>query len=97
LTSRHYRWRTIAGGALPHRRWDGDWIVFNPASGNTHILDIVSGELLGVLFAGPRETAHLRARIAEFLDVPNDESLAANVDRVLDVLEELGLVEPDAC
>lgn len=97
MTNDHVRWRTIADGPLPHRRWDGDYVVFNPASGSTHILDIVSGEVLASLFAGACETKQLRARIAEFLDVPDDESLAANIDRVLDVLEELGLVEPDVC
>lgn len=90
------RWRTVTGGALPFRNWDGDYVVYNPLSGNTHILDIVSGETLAGLFDRPRGSDELCTRIARFLDVPDDAVLAATLARVLDVLEELGLVEPDA-
>jgi len=78
---------------MPHRIWDGDYVVFNPLSGNTHILDIVSGEVLAALFDGERDSRQLHGHIAAFLDVPHDMTLAARVDRVLEVLDDLGLVE----
>ncbi|HVO91142.1 MAG TPA: HPr-rel-A system PqqD family peptide chaperone [Casimicrobiaceae bacterium] len=82
---------------MPHRIWDGDYVVYNPVSGNTHILDIVSGELLAALFDGERDASQLHTHIARFLDVPDDALVATRVDRVLEVLDDLGLVERAAC
>lgn len=89
------QWRAVAGGALPFRNWDGDFVVYNPLSGNTHILDLVSGETLTFLFEQARAAADVHQHVASFLEVPNDATLAASVDRVLEVLDELGLIEPE--
>lgn len=87
-------WTIAAGGALPCRSWDGEFVVYNPISGNTHILDLVSGEILTALFPGPCSTAALATHLAGFLDIPDDDGVSLTVARVLDVLDELGLVQP---
>jgi PqqD family protein of HPr-rel-A system len=78
------------------RHWDGDSLVYNRLSGDTHLLDVVSGEIVSALLHGPAKEHELVERIAAFLDVPNDGQTAANVKRILDVLDDLGLVECQA-
>lgn len=91
-------WRVPVDGMLPLRDWDGDCVVYNPLTGSTHVLDIVTGEVLKAIMAAPATSGELCRRVAEFLEVPNDVRTAENVDAVLAALDELGLIEPvEAC
>ena len=69
-------------------------MVFNPASGNTHLLDIASGEVLVALRSGAASTEQLGARLADLLEVGQDETVTSAVRHILETLSGLGLVEP---
>jgi PqqD family protein of HPr-rel-A system len=86
-------WRVAAGQTLRWRCWSGDYAVFNPLSGQTHLLDIVGGKVLALLMAGPHDIDQIRSGIATFLEVPNDDELAATIGGILMNLENVGLVE----
>ena len=87
-------WRPAIADRLPMRCWDGDYVVYNPLSGNTHVLDIVTGEVLKSVMAGTIRTSELRKRVADFLEVPNDDRIADHVDRILRALDRQALIEP---
>jgi PqqD family protein of HPr-rel-A system len=87
-------WRLTIDQSLPVRYWDGDCIVHNPLSGDTHILDVVSGEVIARLMVGPVRWSVLCQGVADFLEVPNDARLAAKVNEIVSHLDEIGLVEP---
>ena len=90
-------WRTPAA-APTIRDWNGEFAVYNPLSGHTHILDLVAGEVLLLLQQRPQSDAELRKRVAALLEMPSDEALATRVDHILEHLDEIGLIEPaDAC
>lgn len=92
------RWRIPVEGTLPLRYWNGDYVVYNPLTGNTHVLDIVAGEVLQVIMAAPTTSRELCRHVAAFLEIPDDARTAENVDGVLVTLDELGLIEPvEAC
>ena len=86
-------WR-VAAGALPVRSWGGDYVVYNPLSGDTHIFDLLAGEVLCTVVRGAGSERELRQRLAVLLEVPDDAALAAEVRRILAELDELGLIEP---
>ena len=70
-------------------------MVYNPLTGNTHILDIVAGEVLKIIASGPVRTSTLCERIVDFLELPGDDGNAAqHVGEILSALDELGLIEP---
>ena len=92
---RSEHWRISGSGKLSLREWDGEYAVYNPLSGNTHILDVVSGNILIAIVEGDKSTRLLRTRVAGFLEVPNDERMAKHVAEVLAALDERGLIEPD--
>ena len=87
-------WKAWGGGELALRYWDGDYVVYNPLTGSTHVLDIVSGKVLEAISAGRGQPSDLCRSIAEFLEVPNDDAVAENVREILAQLDELGLIEP---
>ena len=87
------RWRLTAAGPLPLRDWDGDVVVYNRLSGDTHIVDIVTGEVLRGIEAGASHDSALARRVAAFLDVPDDDDLRMRVRRILLALDDLGLIE----
>ena len=86
-------WRATA--ALDVRNWDGDYLVYNPLSGNTHILDIVSGEILKTVLQAPVRAGALPGRVANFLEMSaGDAALTQHVVEILGLLDDLGLIEP---
>ena len=89
-------WRVSGKGTLFLRDWDGEYAVYNPLSGSTHILDVVSGRILRSIIEGDTTLDALRERIAGFLEVPNDQHMAEHIDHSLTALDELGLIEPNA-
>ena len=88
-----YIWRIPADQEILWRHWEGDYVIFNSLSGETHILDIVSGKVLKRIMNGPSTTEDIRSEIGDFLEVRNDSELARAVDKILNGLEDTGLVE----
>ena len=86
-------WRIPADQKILWRHWEGDYVIFNSLSGETHILDIVSGKVLKRIMNGPSTTEDIRSEIGDFLEVRNDSELARAVDKILNGLEDTGLVE----
>ena len=84
-------WRIIEG--LRWRCWDGDFVVFNPLSGYTHLVDVVTGQILTLLISGRCTVSAVRSGVSAFLEVPDDDKLAQTVEDILIRLEETGLVE----
>lgn len=87
-------WRVIDAGQLRFRFWDDECVVYHVPSGDTHLLDRASGEALKLLEEHPSGTAELARRVAQRLELPDDELLAARIGRVLEELGRLDLIEP---
>ena len=69
-------------------------MVFNPLSGNTHALDILTGEVLKAIMTGVSTNDEICLQIVSFLEVDNDSRLALTVNEILLSLEEVGLIQP---
>lgn len=46
-------WRLAPGQRLLHRCWNGECVIYNDLSGDTHLLDEFTFELLRLLQSGP--------------------------------------------
>lgn len=88
-------WKLAGSGDLLWRWWDEQLVVFEPTSGDTHLLNLVAGAVLCSLHEGPRRAAELAERVAARLDMPPDEeqTLQSEIDVLLGDLEAAGLVE----
>ena len=56
-------WRLTPGQALACREWDGEAVLYNDLSGNTHLLDGAALDLLHALRDQPADAATLAARL----------------------------------
>jgi PqqD family protein of HPr-rel-A system len=89
-------WRLPKGVSLLWQSWDEDEvIVFNCASGQTHLLDAFSAAVLRRIEASPHTVLQLRRYFA--LGFALDEHvLSERLDVVCRRFDQLGLAEPEA-
>ena len=83
-------WRLSPGQQLRRRQWDGECVLYNDLSGDTHLLGADALELLLALRAGPADTGDLGRRL---LAAGLDAGEPAEVAALLEDLERLALVE----
>jgi PqqD family protein of HPr-rel-A system len=84
-------WSLPRGVAIDRRTWDGESVVFNRASGETHLLDAFSDWVLREIEAGPTSLAALTGRaVALEMDAGPAE---ARLREALAVFEREGLAE----
>jgi PqqD family protein of HPr-rel-A system len=81
-------WQLMAGKSLASRGWDDEYVVYNPLSGDTHLLGADAMQLLSQLSAGPADEDAL----AQALHVEPDEREGMAV--MLGELAALFLIEP---
>lgn len=89
-------WRVVPGQSLVFREWDGEAVLYNDLSGNTHLLDGGAVDVLLALRAQPLDAATLAARLADRFDADAD-ALPAAITDMLTGLARLDLVESLPC
>ena len=86
-------WRLTPGQALACREWEGEAVLYNDLSGNTHLLDGAALDLLHALRDQPADAAALARRMADHFDAGGDD-LVTLIDEMLAALAGLDLIEP---
>jgi PqqD family protein of HPr-rel-A system len=89
-------WRVVPGQLLAFREWDGEAVLYNDLSGNTHLLDGGAIDVLQALRSGPADAATLAARLASHVDADGDD-LSAVIEDIVTRLASLDLVEAFPC
>lgn len=89
-------WRLRAEQALQYRLWDGECVLYNDLSGDTHLLDDAALEILLALKRGPATQAELAAVLEAEFDIDPADLDAATGD-LLRHLERLYLIASPAC
>jgi PqqD family protein of HPr-rel-A system len=89
-------WRLPKGVSLLWRSWDEDEvIVFNRASGQTHLLDAFSAAVLRRIEAAPGTISDLQRQFAIGFEL-DEHILSERLDVVCRRFDQLGLAEPEA-
>jgi PqqD family protein of HPr-rel-A system len=89
-------WRLRPGQTLQYRQWDGECVLYNDLSGDTHLLGEAAVEILLAL----RRTPATRVALATMLEAEFDidpVELGPETEHLLQHLERLHLVESAAC
>jgi PqqD family protein of HPr-rel-A system len=89
-------WRVIPGQRLAFREWDGEAVLYNDLSGNTHLLDGAAIDVLQSLHAEPCAAATLAARLADSFDA-GAAALLPDIEDLLTALAKLDLIEFSPC
>jgi PqqD family protein of HPr-rel-A system len=86
-------WRVVPGQRLAFREWDGEVVLFNDLSGNTHLLEGAALDVLHALHDQPGDSAALAQRLAPRFDLDDDADLPAIISDLIAALARLDLVE----
>ncbi len=86
-------WRLPVGAELLWQTWDDEVIVFNMASGQTHLLDAFSAAVLKEIENRPGDIDQLALRLAERFALDTAD-LSQRLIGVCARFDELGLLEP---
>lgn len=86
---------TGRGGQLDWASWEGEYqySVFDPGTGETHLLNEFPAEILRQLDQGVDSVARLAAVLAAACGVENDAPWAARVESTVVTLWRLSLIE----
>lgn len=76
------------------KRWDNEFVVYNPLSGDTHLLDRFSGEILKSLQDMPKSQLDLAFSLSKEIGTNADEVLTKRIGELLLKFSELNLIEP---
>jgi PqqD family protein of HPr-rel-A system len=90
-------WRLVPGQRLQYRCWDGECVLYNDLSGDTHLLDEFALALLEQLQQAPQAATQLATAFGLDSDAANATHDAAMLDDVLADLAALHLVDPLPC
>ena len=94
MSQNRNRWRVSSRAPLKWREWDGEWVVFHPDSGDTHLLDPFAARVLKRLEDAPATADMLVQRLAESPAAAPANELPRMVEQLLRVLDDAGLIEP---
>lgn len=89
-------WRVTPGQALRHREWQGEVVLYNDLSGDTHLLDESALFLLHLLQNGPACGHALAAAVRAEFEGDGGEVDDASVAALLARLQALALIEAGA-
>jgi PqqD family protein of HPr-rel-A system len=87
-------WEVPASIRLIWREWDDEFVVYNVASGATHLLNVVAGEALRSIEERSATRSELARRLAAKLDIPAGSEPLNRLGELLAQFEELGLAAP---
>ena len=91
MASRSIRW---LAQSLLWKQWPDEPVVYNTASGNTHLISPIAAKILRQLEQQASTALELAEKIACEFDVESDSEVVANVERMIRDLDDLGLVTP---
>jgi PqqD family protein of HPr-rel-A system len=87
------RWTRTVGSELRWASWDAEEVVYDAASGDTHVLDPITALLLKRLQSTSARTSELADLVAVELKVDSGDELLTRVYRSLVGLRSLSLVD----
>jgi PqqD family protein of HPr-rel-A system len=86
-------WKVLQGATLLWRQWDGEYIVYNSASGDTHLLNPIAAAALRCLEQSPADVVHLTEWVVSEQGLEPEPELRQHLEKLLTQFEELGLIE----
>ena len=74
-------------------QWDDDYVIYDELSGDTHLLDGVSGNLITALSEEAMSRTALLKKLNELLDAPSESEMENYLHDFIAKFEQLGLLD----
>lgn len=88
------KWCVPEGRRLLWREWDGEAVVFNRQSCQTHYLNVLAAEALHLLEEAPRTAEDLAAALSDILGENEHDRLCQQMRQLTSGFARLGLIDP---
>lgn len=86
-------WQVIPGDALHFRVWEGEFVVYNSLSGDTHLLGSAAAHALLKLQQTSSDALTLAATLAPLMKAEMDDEFVSQIEQILADLGKLALIE----
>lgn len=87
------RFRLSSPHSLQWASWDDEYVVFDEASGQTHLLDPIKAYILDILSDGSADVSRLKLLVEQALSVPSHMNSHEVVLAALEQLDRTQLIE----
>ncbi|TQV83666.1 HPr-rel-A system PqqD family peptide chaperone [Denitrobaculum tricleocarpae] len=87
-------WYVPESGSLVWRSFDSYSLLYNERSGNTHVLDPLSREILDLLQESPRDERALLQELTSLVGDDDPEALREAIGEALVAFDSAGLIFP---
>ena len=74
-------------------QWDDCYVIYDQLSGDTHLLDGISGNLITALSEEAMSRTALLKKLNELLDAPGESEMESYLDDFIARFEQLGLLD----
>jgi PqqD family protein of HPr-rel-A system len=74
-------------------QWDDDYVIYDQLSGDTHLLDAVSGELICALSEQAMSRTELLKKLNELLEAPGELEMENYLDDFIARFQKSGLLD----
>jgi len=87
------KWQVAAGNELLSRSWEDEFVVYNGATGDTHLLGLVAAQVMLKLQQMPADAVNLAEWVAPLLQIEPDDEFVLFIERILTDFDKLGIIE----
>jgi PqqD family protein of HPr-rel-A system len=87
-------WTVPPANGLEWREFDDEFLVYNSASGQTHHLNLLAGEVLRSLEDEAARMHELVRRLADQFEIAEDSPSLQAIDQLIHEFDALGLIAP---
>lgn len=87
------KWQVAGEKEFLFRSWDDEFVVYNGATGDTHLLGLVAAQVMLKLQQMPTDVAGLAEWLAPLLQTEPDDELVFVIEQILTDFDSLGIIE----
>jgi len=86
-------WRVAPSAEFRWRHWDDESVLYDPRSGQTHLLTALAADVLLALEEAAGDAPELAAMVARQRQLDPAPELTGDIAALLQQLDDLGLIE----
>ena len=87
------KWQVVAENKLLFRSWDDESVVYNGATGDTHLLGMIAAQVILKLQQTPADAVSLAEWVAPLMQTQSDDEFVIFIEEILADFDSLGIIE----
>jgi len=87
------KWQVAAENELLFRSWDDEFVVYNGATGDTHLLGLIAAQVILKLQQTPADAVNLAEWVAPLQQIEPDDEFVLFIEQILTDFDSLGIIE----